>query len=71
MGLRTFLELSKEDLKGTKHEAFIDKGDQAVQTIPRQIEFTRFSRDIGVKAPKWQDAGTVILKRFPNSASGN
>jgi PAS domain S-box-containing protein len=60
MGLRTFLELSREDLKGTKHEEFIEKEDQAAEAIQRQIEFTRFYQDIGVNAPKWQDAGSVI-----------
>jgi PAS domain S-box-containing protein len=60
MGLRAFLELSKEDLKGTKHEAFIEKEDLAADAIQRQIEFTRFYQDIGVNAPKWQDAETVI-----------
>jgi PAS domain S-box-containing protein len=60
MGLRTFLELSREDLKGTKHETFIEKEDQAAEAIQRQIEFTRFYQDIGVNAPKWQDAGSVI-----------
>jgi signal transduction histidine kinase len=59
-GLRTFLELSKEDLKGTKHEMFITKEDQAAEAIQRQIEFTKFYQDIGVNEPKWQDAGTVI-----------
>jgi PAS domain S-box-containing protein len=59
-GLRTFLELSKEDLRGTKHEAFIDKEDQAADAIQRQIEFTKFYQDIGVNVPKWQDAGAVI-----------
>jgi PAS domain S-box-containing protein len=60
MGLRAFLELSREDLKGTKHEAFIEKEDNAAEAIQRQIEFTRFYQDIGVNAPKWQDAGAVI-----------
>jgi PAS domain S-box-containing protein len=60
MGLRAFLELSKEDLKGTRHEAFIEKEDQAADAIQRQIEFTRFYQDIGVNTPKWQDAGAVI-----------
>jgi len=60
MGLRAFLELSREDLKGTKHEAFIEKEDKAAEAIQRQIEFTRFYQDIGVNAPKWQDAGMVI-----------
>ncbi|MFA6331652.1 MAG: PAS domain-containing sensor histidine kinase [Methanoregula sp.] len=60
MGLRTFLELSKEDLKGTKYEAFIDKEAQAAEAIQRQIEFTRYYQDIGVNASTWQDAGSVI-----------
>jgi signal transduction histidine kinase len=59
-GLRTFLELSREDLKGTKHELFINKEDQAAEAIQRQIEFTKFYQDIGVNEPKWQDAGAVI-----------
>jgi len=59
-GLRTFLELSKEDLKGTKHELFINKEDQAAEAIQRQIEFTKYYQDIGVNEPKWQDAGAVI-----------
>jgi PAS domain S-box-containing protein len=59
-GLRMFLELSREDLKGTKHEAFIEKEDRAAEAIQRQIEFTKFYQDIGVNAPKWQDPAAVI-----------
>jgi len=60
MGLRTFLELSREDLKGTRFAEFIEKEDQAAEAIQRQIEFTKFYQDIGVNAPKWQDAAAVI-----------
>jgi PAS domain S-box-containing protein len=60
MGLRTFLELSREDLKGTKFAAYIEKEDQAAEAIQRQIEFTKYYQDIGVNAPKWQDAKAVI-----------
>jgi signal transduction histidine kinase len=59
-GLRTFLELSREDLKGTKFEAFIEKEEQAAEAIQRQIEFTKYYQDIGVNEAKWQDAGVVI-----------
>jgi len=62
MGLRAYLELSKEDLKGTKYEAFIDKEDQAAEAIQRQIEFTKYYQDIGVNAPRWQDAESVIYE---------
>jgi len=60
MGLRAYLELSREDLKGTKHEMFIAKEDQAAEAIQRQIEFTKYYEDIGVNEPRWQDAGMVI-----------
>jgi signal transduction histidine kinase len=59
-GLRTYLELSREDLKGTRFAGFIEKEDLAAEAIQRQIEFTRYYQDIGVNAPKWQDAGAVI-----------
>ncbi len=60
MGLRTYLELSREDLKGTRFAAFIEKEDQAAEAIQRQIEFTKYYHDIGVNAPKWQDVAAVI-----------
>jgi signal transduction histidine kinase len=60
MGLRTYLELSREDLKDTRFAAFIEKEDQAAEAIQRQIEFTKFYQDIGVNAPKWQDAAAII-----------
>jgi len=59
-GLRTFLELSREDLKGTRFEEFIEKEDQAAEAIQRQIEFTRYYQDIGVNAPDWQNMETAI-----------
>jgi PAS domain S-box-containing protein len=59
-GLRTYLELSREDLKGTSFADFVEKEDQAAAAIQRQIEFTKFYQDIGVNAPKWQDLATVI-----------
>ncbi len=62
MGLRTYLELSMDDLKGTKFEEFIRKEDQAAEAIQRQIEFTKYYQDIGVNAPAWQDTGEVICE---------
>jgi signal transduction histidine kinase len=60
MGLRTFLELSREDLKGTRFAEFIEKEDQAAAAIQRQIEFTKFYQDIGVNAAEWQEVEEVI-----------
>jgi PAS domain S-box-containing protein len=58
--LRTYLELSREKLKGTPVAAFIENEDHAAEAIQRQIEFTRYYQDIGVNAPKWQDVETII-----------
>ena len=58
--LRTYLELSRQDLKGSQVSDFIEKEDQAAETIQRQIEFTRYYQDIGVNTPTWQDAGAAI-----------
>jgi PAS domain S-box-containing protein len=59
-GLRTYLEMSREDLEGTPFAEFVEKEDQAAAAIQRQIEFTKFYQDIGVNAPRWQDAAGVI-----------
>ncbi len=59
-GLRVFLDLSREDLKGTPSAALIEKEDQAAEAIQRQIEFTKFYQDIGVNAPQWQDVAADI-----------
>jgi len=59
-GLRTYLDLSREDLKGTRFAEFIEKEDQAAEAIQRQIEFTKYYQDIGVNEPKWQDVESVI-----------
>lgn len=59
-GLRAYLELSKEELKGTRFEEFIIREDQAAEAIQRQIEFTRYYQDIGVNAPKWQGVAAII-----------
>jgi PAS domain S-box-containing protein len=59
-GLRTYLEMSREDLEGTPFAEFVEREDQAAAAIQRQIEFTKYYQDIGVNAPGWQDAAGVI-----------
>ena len=61
MGLRTFLDLSREDLKGTRFAEFVEKEDRAAEAIQRQIEFTRYYEDLGVQAPRWQDLAEMFL----------
>ena len=60
MGLRTFLELSKNNPTTTQLAGYIEKEDQAAAAIQRQIEFTKYYQDIGMNAPKWQDVAVLI-----------
>lgn len=60
MGLRTYLELSREDLEGTPFAEYVEKEDQAAEAIQHQIEFTKVYQEIGVNAPKWQDVSAMI-----------
>jgi signal transduction histidine kinase len=63
MALLTFLELSKEDAqKDPVILEYIDKELDIAEAIQRQIEFTRFYQDIGVKAPEWEDVAAVIRR---------
>jgi signal transduction histidine kinase len=63
MALLTFLDLSKEEAK--KNPVILDYVEKELQiseAIKRQIEFTRFYQDIGVKAPEWEDVAAVIRR---------
>jgi len=60
MGLRTFLELSREDTKDPTLLGYIEKEDQAAEAIQWQIEFTRDFEDIGTKEPTWQDVAVAV-----------
>jgi PAS domain S-box-containing protein len=59
-GLRTYLELSKDIVTDPVILDYIRKEDDAADAIGRQIEFTRYYQDIGVHAPEWQDAASLI-----------
>ena len=60
MGLRTYLELSKEDVTDPVFLGYIQKEEQAAETIQWQIEFARDYQDIGTLAPKWQHISDII-----------
>jgi signal transduction histidine kinase len=63
MALLTFLELSREDVQNDPVILeSIEKELDIAEAIRRQIEFTRFYQDIGVKAPEWQDVAAVIRR---------
>ena len=60
MGLRTYLELSKEDVTDPVFLGYIQKEEEAAETIQWQIEFARDYQDIGTMAPKWQQVSGII-----------
>lgn len=63
MALLTYLDLSKDEAK--KNPVILDYVEKELEiseAIQRQIEFTRFYQDIGVKAPEWEDVRAVIRR---------
>ena len=57
-----YLELSTELTKDPSLLEYIHKEIGTVRAIQRQIEFTRYYQDIGVRAPEWQDLSTTISR---------
>ncbi|MCE5337521.1 MAG: hypothetical protein LLF90_02395 [Methanomicrobiaceae archaeon] len=61
-----YLEITQMDLAAGRLPAdptlvrYVANELQAAQTIQRQVEFTRFYQDIGVKEAEWHDAGALI-----------
>jgi len=60
MILGGYLILSKDTVKDSELLTFIKKEEEAVTSIRRQIEFTRYYENIGVNAPQWQDIAATI-----------
>ncbi len=60
MVLGGYLAISKETVADPEILGFIQKEEEAVTSIRRQIEFTRYYEDIGVNAPQWQEIASTI-----------
>jgi len=60
MGLQTYLELSKMDVIDPVFLNYIQKEEQAAETIQLMIEFTRDYQDIGGQGPKWHILSDTI-----------
>jgi PAS domain S-box-containing protein len=63
MGLRAFLEISKETEKDPVRLEYIEKEVNIAEAIARQIEFTRYYQDIGVEVPVWHHLRTIIMEQ--------
>jgi PAS domain S-box-containing protein len=60
MVLGGYIVISKENVKDPELLSFLKKEEEAVTSIRRQIEFTRYYENIGVQAPLWQDIAATI-----------
>jgi len=60
LALLGFIELSRAKTHDPDLLHFIDREEKAAETITRQIEFTKNYEDIGVRAPRWQNPGTIL-----------
>ena len=62
MAIRGYLELSLDIVGDPELRKYMEKENEAVNAIQRQIEFTRYYQDIGVEEPKWQDVGELVAR---------
>jgi PAS domain S-box-containing protein len=60
MVLGGYLLISKESVTDPEILGFLKKEEEAVTSIRRQIEFTRYYEDIGVNAPQWQEIAKTV-----------
>lgn len=67
-GFIQLLQLSKEIPPGTKAEDYIEKVSGAIETIKRQVLFTKDYKDLGEQEPKWINVGDVVSETYENSA---
>jgi PAS domain S-box-containing protein len=62
MTIRGYLELSEDLVENPELKEYMKKENRAVDSIQRQIEFTRYYQDIGVENPIWQDVEEIVRK---------
>jgi PAS domain S-box-containing protein len=70
--LMGYNDLLKHTVQDTRVLAVLEKEDIALQTIHRQIEFTREYYNLGVKSPVWQnvcDTATKAYSQFVTTVS--
>jgi|WetSurMetagenome_2_1015567.scaffolds.fasta_scaffold00208_20 signal transduction histidine kinase len=60
ISLMGFIELSKAKITDPELLHFIEREEEAAESISRQIEFTKNYEMIGVLAPQWQNLATVL-----------
>jgi len=67
-GYAQLIEMGSEIPPGSKAAEYIKKISGAVETIKRQILFTKDYKDLGEQAPDWFDLGEIVTAAYENSA---
>jgi len=61
-----YITISKETIHDPKTlPGYLDSAEKCIQTIERQIQFTRVYQDMGVQDPVWQNVKEIVSKVIP------
>jgi PAS domain S-box-containing protein len=61
-GLQGYLELMKGEYTDPRLQEYLAVQETIIQTIARQIRFTKDYQDIGIETPRWFDSKETIAK---------
>jgi PAS domain S-box-containing protein len=61
-GLNGYLELMKGDCNDPGLQEYFSMQESLIQTITRQIRFTKDYQDIGIETPRWFDVKDTIVR---------
>jgi PAS domain S-box-containing protein len=65
-GLQGYLELMKTESADARVQEYLAIQETIIQTIARQIRFTKDYQDIGVETPRWSDVQETLEKAVAN-----
>jgi PAS domain S-box-containing protein len=65
-GLQGYLELMKAESPDPKAQEYLAIQETIIQTIARQIRFTKDYQDIGIETPRWFDVKETLEKAVAN-----
>lgn len=65
-GLQGYLELMKTESPDARVQEYLAIQETIIQTIARQIRFTKDYQDIGVETPRWSDVQETLEKAVAN-----
>lgn len=65
-GLQGYLELMKTESPDAKVQEYLAIQETIIQTIARQIRFTKDYQDIGIETPRWFDVKETLEKAVAN-----